>query len=53
MAIVARKAACEAFYGSTALAHYQYPSVCDQANMEPPAYYIRFWRQPYGWNLVN
>jgi hypothetical protein len=53
MTIAARKAACEAFYGSTLLAHYQYPSVCNQANMEPHSYYVRFWQQPYGWNLAN
>jgi hypothetical protein len=53
MAIVARKAACDAFYSATTLAHYQFPSECDLANMEPHRYYVRFWRQPYGWNLAN
>jgi hypothetical protein len=53
MAIVARKAACAAFFSATSLAHYQYPSVCNEANMEPRAYYVTFWRQPYGWNLAD
>jgi hypothetical protein len=53
MTIVARKAACGAYTNTVLVPHYLYASECNLPNMQPKSAYIRFWRQPQGWNAVN